>query len=728
MVPYKGLIVLALPFDPSMILGSKGDFMHSSDNSAGNSIDHLVDKHRHCFLLKGSISEVLSDFLQLSEHLSTPLICAYDVSAYDDFLSKSKPFTTRSFKQVRQELGSTHDAVLVDLTQGISASALAILSGTVRGNGVFAIALTEDGWLSLEDQDLARYLPWPYEPEQIDSSFKRFFLNRLNSKSSPFQPFDRNAFQALPALVPIEQNAPLTEEQAHAQSCLLKGVLEAESSPRSYVLIAPRGRGKSTMLGDSIAKLQLAGKHLAITAPNQDAIAALKSRFEHISQPNQNLPFFAPDALLANDTHWDYLFVDEASMIPVPLLIALNQKADHCVFSTTDYGYEGAGKGFGIRFCRHLEQHNASLKKLSLQLPIRWGGNDPLENWINDCFFLGAADQTVTSDSASISLKYQHITGKAWLENPELLAGTFQLLVSAHYQTSPDNLRWILDDPSVSTFLSLEGKILKSVAVVTEEGELPKELSDEVMLGTRRPRGHLVPQSLLAHEGIENAGQYRYWRISRIATKPNEQRKGLGSRLLNHIEEVATGKCDFLCSSFAATPDVLAFWLKNGYSPVRLGTSKDQASGSYSLMMVKPMTDNATALSTEWHQRFIEQFTLNLLLQYSDLSIEVMMQLLSSNRNTPHKLPSIAQLSSQDKHDISLFIDHHRPFDSIRAVFLKAVLFIALRGELDQTKATHRLIIEAAIGRNTEDSRVEAKLSGKKAVHQIFKTLLKTHL
>ena len=683
---------------------------------------HSSDNHRHCFLLKGSTNEVLSDFLQMSKHLSTPLVCAYDVSAYDDFLSKSKPFTTLTFKQVRQELGSTHDAVLVDLSQGISASAVAILSGTVRGNGLFAIALPEDGWLSLADQDLARYLPWPYTPEQIDSSFKHFFLKHLENQLSPFKLLDRKTLQALPTLAPLDQSAPLTEEQFYVQSCLLNHQSE------SYVLIAPRGRGKSTVLGDSIAKLQLNGKRVAIIAPNQEAITTLKSRFEQVAQPNQNLPFFAPDALLANNTHWDYLFVDEASMIPVPLLIALTQKADQCVFSTTDYGYEGAGKGFGIRFCRYLEQHCTSLEQLTLQQPIRWGGNDPLENWINDSFFLGVTDQAIASSNSSASFEYQHITGKEWLENTELLASTFQLLVSAHYQTSPDNLRWILDDPSVSTFLSLQGNILNSVAVITQEGELPKTLNDEVMQGKRRPRGHLVPQSLLAHEGIETAGQYRYWRISRIATKSGEQNKGYASQLLNHIEKAATGKCDFLCSSFAATPDVVAFWLKNNYLPVRLGTAKDQASGSYSLMMVKAMTKEASDLSKEWHQRFVEQLTLNLLLQYSDFSIELVLQLLGSNKNNTNSLPNLVQLSLQDKHDIALFVDHHRPFDSIRAVFLKTVVSIALQGKLHQKEASHRLIMEAALGRDTESSRIQAKLSGKKAMHQTFKMLLKTYL
>ena len=696
----------------------------------------MSDNHRHCFILKGSSREVLSDFLRLCENFSTPLIAAHDVGQYDELRVpslKTKQFKTCSFKQVRQELGSNHDAILVDLTHGVSASALAILSGTVRGNGLFAIALPDDEWLSMADQDLSRYLPWPYEPEQVTSHFKHYLLDKLQDATSPFKllPSGKNkkhSVNPLPILKPIEPNAQLTQEQAEAQSCLF-----AELA-KSYVLIAPRGRGKSTLLGDSLAKLIKAGKRVAITAPNQDAIVSLKSRFEQVlDQDKTTLPFFAPDALISNSTHWDFLFVDEASMIPLPMLIELNQKAEHCLFSTTDYGYEGAGKGFGIRFCHYLESQKTcktlALQQLTLGQPIRWGGNDPLENWINDCFFLAKPEPDFdtpnnTNKSITKPTSFSHLTGADWLENTNLLADTFQLLVSAHYQTSPDNLRWVLDDPSVSTYLYLSEGDAQSVAIITKEGNLPSSLCQEVMQGKRRPRGHLVPQSLLAHEGVEGAGQYGYWRISRIATEQSQQNKGLASQLLTHIETAASDRCDFLCSSFAATPDVVSFWLKNGYMPVRLGTAKDQASGSYSLMMVKPMTKHAALLANKWQARFIEQFLLNLLLQYSDLSTDLVMLILGQKYYQQDELPALAKLSLQDLQDIGLFVEHHRQFDSIRPVFLKATLSLALTGQLTSKDPTHQLLIEAALGRNTEQTRLKAQLSGKKAMHQTFKRLL----
>jgi tRNA(Met) cytidine acetyltransferase len=661
----------------------------------------------------------LADFLQLSEHLSTPLVCAYDVSVYDALLSKATPFTTRTFKQVRQELGSTHDAVLVDLTQGVSASVLAILAGTVRGNGVFAIALPNKDWLSIPDHDLPRYLPWPYEPEQIDSSFKRFFLDHLENQLSPFKLLDRNTLQALPALTQVEQNAPLTKEQADAQSCLLA------QKAKSYVLIAPRGRGKSTLLGDSIAKLLLAGKRVAVTAPNKEAITALKSRFEQVSRKtnlNQDLPFFAPDVLLADNSHWDYLFVDEAAMIPVPLLKALNQKAEHCLFSTTDYGYEGAGKGFGIRFCQYLETQSTiktlPLQLLTLSLPIRWGGNDPLENWINDCFFLGAADQTVTQNTSSVSFKYQQITGKEWLKNTELLASTFQLLVSAHYQTSPDNLRWILDDPSVITYLSFKDSTVNSVAIITEEGQLPDELSLAVLQGTRRPRGHLIPQSLLAHEGIEDAGQYRYWRISRIATQEPTQRQGYGSQLLDEIANAARQQNrDFLSTSFAVTVDTLSFWLKNGFIPVRLGTTKDQSSGCYSLMMVKPLNKTAQEKTKIWHQHYFDNLAVNLPRDYQDIDTELAKVL--NNSGLDIKTPTDT-FTAKDQNDLALFVNHHRPYLTIRAQLTRLVKYSIVHNQLT-TNHKDYLLLNTVI--NQPASEIDFTVFGLKTKKQVEQSL-----
>ncbi|MGO3454961.1 MAG: GNAT family N-acetyltransferase [Marinomonadaceae bacterium] len=705
------------------------------------------DNHRHCFLLKGSVPEVLSDFLKLCAHLATPLICAHDAIPFQQLAPlQTIPFRTATFKQAHQELGHTHDAILVDLTHGVSASALAILAGTVRGNGIFAIALPQGDWLSIVDQDLPRYLPWPYESKHIDSNFKRRLLKNLYSDMSPFTVIPSYSgsikLKALPALATNTENVSLTEKQRLAQSYLFA------QQARSYVLIAPRGRGKSTLLGDTLAKMLMAGKKVALTAPNQAAIMTLKARFDSLlkaENPAIELPFYAPDTLLAKQTHWDFLFIDEASSIPIPLLTALNQKADHCLFSTTDYGYEGAGKGFGIRFCRYLETQSTSntpsvdqvkLQRLALSLPIRWGENDPLENWINDCFFLtpnnALASPLVDSNNIESISTYTPMKGQEWLTNPDLLSRTFQLLVSAHYQTSPDNLRWILDDPSVTTYLSLQGSYVNSVAIITEEGPLPDELSLAVLQGTRRPRGHLIPQSLLAHEGIENAGEYRYWRISRIATQAYEQHKGVASQLLDYIEtvaraETATQKCDFLCTSFAATPDVVSFWLKNGFIPVRLGTAKDQASGCYSLMMVKPLNHHAQQQASLWHYAYLANLSINLTRDYPDIDTDLADLINGALLHSALVKQEVSQVTEhndtvfeKDKKDLFLFAYHHRPYLTIRAQLTRLVNDKLNCHQLTTT-SPHYSLLTTVISQPT--NKIDFSLFGLNTKKQIEKAL-----
>ena len=51
----------------------------------------------------------------------------------------------------------------------------------------------------------------------------------------------------------------------------------------------------------------------------------------------------------------------------------------------------------------------------------------------------------------------------------------------------------------------------------TVEGGLDSELAEQVMLGKRRLRGHLLPQSLATHSGFAKAACQSLLRIVRIA-------------------------------------------------------------------------------------------------------------------------------------------------------------------------------------------------------------------
>ncbi|BFM50752.1 GNAT family N-acetyltransferase [Marinomonas sp. THO17] len=680
-----------------------------------------LDNHRHCLLIRGNTHEILSQFMHVTQHLSRPLICSQDPSLYQTL--NQDDFETCSFKQVRQQLGRTHQAVLLDLTQGVSASALAILAGTVRGGGLFALALPKDDWQSHVDKDLGRYLPWPYEPQQVQSYFKDYLLSRLENAQALFT----SNLSPLPALDALPEHISLTPAQHTAQRTLLQG------TAKHYVLCAPRGRGKSTLLGDSLAILCRSHGKVALVAVNQDAIGTLRKQFLTRCQQNGKeieLPFYAPDAFLADASDWDLLVVDEAAMLPVPQLIELSKRAKTTLFSTTDYGYEGAGRGFGLRFYRYLQQQHAAqaqVMQLELEEPIRWGKNDPLEAWVSDSFFFSQSWPEITQQKIpSSALDYQSNQAKDWLNTPNQLAQAFQLLAKAHYQTTADNLRWVLDDPSLQLHSLYESNQLRALAIVSEEGQLNEQLSQQIMAGNRRPRGHLLPQSLLAHEAIADAGQFQYWRISRIATQPSLHNQGIGSQLLQHIGQKAKQACDFLATSFAVTSEVLSFWLKNDYQIVRLGTAKDQASGCYSIMMLKAVSHDAKRVCPSWRRRFLDKFCPSLLLQYQDISCELILRILASHRDLTH-LPMSLQLTSSEMSEIRLFIHHHKPLESLRPALYKACLQLAIQGHLQSHQSLHQAFLATGLGRPTQVLQAQARLSGKKDLLKRLKLLLKEH-
>ncbi len=117
------------------------------------------------------------------------------------------------------------------------------------------------------------------------------------------------------------------------------------------------------------------------------------------------------------------------------------------------------------------------------------------------------------------------------------------------------------------------------------------ELRRAIFDGRRRPRGHLLPQTLSAHAGLEDAPALRTLRVVRIAVHPALARRGLGRRLLRGLQRDARRDgFDLIGASFGATPELIAFWAACGYRPAQIGTSRNAASGEHALVMLRPIS------------------------------------------------------------------------------------------------------------------------------------------
>lgn len=150
----------------------------------------------------------------------------------------------------------------------------------------------------------------------------------------------------------------------------------------------------------------------------------------------------------------------------------------------------------------------------------------------------------------------------------------------------------------------------------------------QVQLGQRRPSGHLIAISLANHLGLKAAAQQRSLRVMRIAVHPQYQSLGVGQAMLALLEQQLGPQVDFLSTSFGATESLVRFWLHSQYRPVRVGFSRDAASGCHAVMMVKPLTSRAEHWVEKAERMFEQTLPEWLSAALNDLEPEVVRALL----------------------------------------------------------------------------------------------------
>ncbi|SEB08543.1 tRNA(Met) cytidine acetyltransferase TmcA [Marinobacterium iners] len=494
--------------------------------------------------------------------------------------------------ELHRVLGTTLDFAVVDAYAGFNPNAFGQLCGTVRGGGVLLLLTpAADQWRGYDDPEYASLCVEPHTPADMKGHFLQYLCSILEGSDQLLCWSVAGAtWPRLPQTAdpePAEQPC-LSLDQAEAVKCVLA---VAEQRRAALVLTADRGRGKSAALGIAAARLLQQGKRVILTAPSRAATSAVFERVQALAPDCMSqLLFASPDDLLHQPVQADLLLVDEAAAIPTPVLVELLNCCPRIVFSTTLHGYEGNGQGFALRFRHHLELYRPTTAEYRLETPIRWAGPDPLEHLSNRMLLLDVDTQPLPSPDQSLLL--ETIDQAQLSQDPALLRDLFALLLLAHYRTTPGDLRILLDSPNLQIHVLMQQGQPLACVLVAEEGELPDALAQTVWEGRRRPRGHLLPQTLIAQEGWGEVASWRAWRIMRIAVHPLLQQQGLGAQLLNELEcmAVAAG-VDYLGASFAASESLLAFWHHCGYRPVRLGEQRDPVAGTHALLVVRPVSD-----------------------------------------------------------------------------------------------------------------------------------------
>lgn len=587
------------------------------------------------------------------------------------WVSENSPSGAESvtFSAVHTLLGQEKLHGVFDARTGLNADALAVFAGILKAGSWLVLLVPEwDEWPQCPDADSLR---WSEQPQAIPAPrFIQRFQTLLRSHPE-ISVCRQNAPLAIPPLSPADAWVPPDGQPTPQQHLILQQLMNADSGV--WVLTAPRGRGKSTLAG--MLASQWPGI-CQITAPGK---ASANQILSHLPESAR---FIAPDALLAlcnaePVTDVDWLIIDEAAAIPAPMLSALIASFPRVLLSTTVQGYEGTGRGFLLKFCASLPHWH----DLRLTEPVRWSARDLLEPFISELLLF--SEEIPVGDTTARMSEIFPIEADDWLREPALLQQFYGLLTSAHYRTSPLDLRRLLDAPGMTFSASRQGNTLTGALWLVEEGGLSAELAQEVWAGRRRPRGNLVAQSLAAHAGFPQAAVLRSRRISRIAVHPSFRRQGIALELLMQQKHDAQQQgLDFMSVSFGYTDELAALWQQAGFRLVRVSTQKEASSGCYAAMALLPLSHAGKALTDAAESQLDRDWRW--------LAPQI-------DRTLPLPLTGDLSFDETDWRELAGFAFAHRPLESSLPALNRLLLqlslpLVALRAYLQQGKSVADIV------------------------------------
>lgn len=634
------------------------------DTSAWRSLQAgLVARgERRLVLLEGArdLSMQWLQALTPSLELESGLWVGVASDALDDRLTSMEP------AKARQWLGRETSLLVWDGWRGNPPDALAALAGTLKAGGLLF-------WLMPQLKEWRHF---------ADADYARTGLD--HGQAHPFAERMAGILAADPSVIRVRPDLPCTLPELSAPHCEFTVATTPDQQGlvqklvafglgrrrRPLVVTADRGRGKSAALGMAAAQLLLQGRRqVLVTAPSRDNVDAL---FEHargslgaeVLEANHDridtvsgaqLRFLPIRDLLREKPEAEVVMVDEAAAIPVFLLKRVLLGWPRVAFASTVHGYEGAGRGFAIRFRQILDQTTPQWQSQTLSQPVRWAKGDPLEPLISELFLLGAEHNPGDLPEAAPGEVVIEPWQPAQASEAEL-ADAFGLLVDAHYRTTPADLRQWMDDLAARSWRALINGETVGVLWGAVEGGLSKELAEQVASGRRRVRGHLLPQSLASHSGFPEAASQRCLRIIRIAVTAKARRAGIGRGLVAAAAAGAEQEgLDFTGTSFGGSSDLYDFWASCGLEFVRIGLRQEATSGEYPIQMACALSAEGISLVQQVRARLARHWLTLVPLNWKDLEPGLLAEMTAG-------LPSECWPDAADIRDLQNFGGGHRGF------------------------------------------------------------------
>ncbi len=598
------------------------------------------------------------------------------------------------YKDTPTVLGETHQSLLIDLTEGFHPNDLGIVVETVEEGGIIiAISPKLEEWNNLIGKWHEEMISSPYTVDDIVPRFYRRFI-RKTLEAVGIIIFDADKRKIVKKYEPSETEES-REEIVRPESREIKRKLyklcatqdqirvlqlferffDREKDRKAVVITADRGRGKTAVLGIVtpylISRMQRVLKRavrIMVVAPTPQAVQTyfkflrkamvrqgmrefkVKETSGMITVLNSKyarVEYVVPRRAMVESEYADIVIVDEAAGIDVPVLWEITKKVRYIIFSSTIHGYEGAGRGFSIRFLKKLESdENTEVEKIHLEEPIRYGKGDPIEKWLYDVLLLDA--QPVELDDEDLraieegKLEFEMIDKDELLKDEKLLREFFGIYVLAHYRNRPSDVVILLDMPNHLAFrVKVNEKTVCSIHVAIEGGIDEKTI--EEMADGFKPKGQIIPDLILKHHWDYEFPKMFGVRIVRIATHPSVMGRGIGSFALKRLVDWSCGnEFDWIGSGFGVSPELLNFWLKNGFLPVHMTPQRNEVSGEHTVVVMKPLKMHVQEMVEKLNASFVKRLIEWLSDELSDLEVEVSIQLLHSlRRDFDYPMPEI---------------------------------------------------------------------------------------
>jgi len=505
-------------------------------------------------------------------------------------------------------------------------------------------------------------------------------------------------------------NTCRTLDQAKALLKFVEAI--SEKTLRSTVsLTAARGRGKSAALGLAIAAAVGFGySNIFVTSPSPENLHTLfdfvfkgfdaLNYEEHLDYElvQSTNPEFNKAVVRVNIFHdhrqtiqyihpsdagklsqAELVVIDEAAAIPLPLVKEL--LGPYLVFmASTINGYEGTGRSLSLKLLDQLRQQSnrlavtaneggaaaRTLHECELKESIRYRSGDQCETWLNGLLCLEAASPNLgggTPLPQDCSLYYinRDTLFSYHSASEEFLHRMMALFVASHYKNSPNDLQLLSDAPAHHLFcllgpISPSSTSLPEVLCVVQvclEGEISR---GSIMAGLQRGQrasGDLIPWTMAQQFQDDNFPQLSGARIVRIATHPEYQRMGYGTRAIQLLQKYYQGEIvsvketdaetemtrveeediglleetisprrnlpplllelgerppealQYLGVSYGLTSNLLRFWKKAGFAPTYLRQTKNDLTGEHTMIMLKALD---TCKNSEWLPAFYTDF------------------------------------------------------------------------------------------------------------------------